>query len=129
VKACGVLWCWVYRLLCPMLIVTSRQTFHALENLVMYGIDVDSPEHVLVLLGVLEEVKWFLTTAGRCPLIIALVGVVVDERRRPVKLLFELADRDSLEDYIRQGWEAAAPAGVSVPPVSLLVVSCGVVPH
>ncbi len=84
---------------------------HALVDRALFRIDIDSDEHVHVLLSVLAEVKSFLTHAGRCPLIIALVGVVVDERRRPVKLLNELADCGSLEDYIRRGWEAAA-AGV-----------------
>ncbi len=77
----------------------------------MYGIEVDSPEHVQQLLGVLAEVRPFLSRAGRCALIIALVGVIVDERRRPVKPLFELADCGSLEDYIKRGWEAAAAGG------------------
>ncbi len=58
--------------------------------------------------GGLAEVKPFLSRAGRCKLIIALVGVIVDERRRPVKPLFELADGGSLEDFIKRGWEAAA---------------------
>jgi hypothetical protein len=87
------------------------QTIHTLEDPVLYGIVVDSPEHMYVLLGVLAEVRSFLSRAGRCPLIIALVGVIVDERRRPVKPLFELADCGSLENYIKRGWEAAV-AGV-----------------
>ena len=61
----------------------------------------------------LSEVKPFLSRAGRGPFIIALVGVIVDDRRRPVKPLFELADCGSLEDYIKRGWEAL-PAGVCV---------------
>ncbi len=80
---------------------------HMLENLSLYRIEVSSPEHVRVLLGVLAEIQPFLSRAGRCPLIIALVGVIVDEHRRPVKPLFELADCGSLEDYIKRGWEAA----------------------
>jgi hypothetical protein len=87
------------------------QTIHSLEDPALYGIEVDSPEHVYQLLGVLAEVKPFLSRAGRCTLIIALVGVIVDERRRPVKPLFELADCGSLEDYIKRGWESVA-AGV-----------------
>ncbi len=63
------------------------------------------------LLSVLAEVKPFLSRAARGPLIIALVGVIVDERRRPVKPLFELADCGSLDDYIKRGWEAAAAGG------------------
>ncbi len=81
---------------------------HTLEDRDLYNIDVDSPEHAYVLLNVLAEVKSFLAHAGRCPLIIGLVGVVVDELRRPVKLLNELAECGSLEDYIQRGWEAAA---------------------
>jgi hypothetical protein len=80
---------------------------HTLEDRDLHSIEVDSPEHGFVLLNVLAEVKSFLAHAGRCPLIIALVGVVVDELRRPVKLLNELADCGSLEDFIQRGWEAA----------------------
>jgi hypothetical protein len=85
----------------------SPQTIHQLEDPILFNIEEDSPEHVYVLQGVLAEVRPFLSRAGRCALIIALVGVIVDERRRPVKPLFELADCGSLEDYIKQGWEAA----------------------
>jgi hypothetical protein len=84
---------------------------HFLENLTAHGITIDSPEHKCQMLSVMAEVNPYLSPAGRCGLVNTLVGVIVDERSRPVKLLFELADRGSLEDYIKRGWEAATTGG------------------
>jgi hypothetical protein len=57
----------------------------------MFRMNPESLEHMYALLEVRKEVEALLSPVYTHPNILQLLGVVVDGRRRPVKLLFELA--------------------------------------
>jgi len=70
-----------------------------LEYAEVFGIIPESPEHVRVLWELRKEVEALLLNVH--PNIVQLIGVVVDALRRPVKLLFELAQFGDLERCVR----------------------------
>ena len=71
--------------------------FRKITNPDVYGITPESPEHAVALEEVRKETMALLSLAGSHPNIVSLVGVVVDERARPTKLLFEWASCGDLE--------------------------------
>ncbi len=73
-------------------VLQCGQVFHKLTNPVLYGIEPESAEHLYALEEVAKEVMALLSPACEHPNIVTLVGVVVDGKGRPVKLLFEWAD-------------------------------------
>jgi serine/threonine protein kinase len=81
---------------------------HKLEYMEFWGIVPGSKDHRRISKEVVKEVVPFLSPAGQHWAIVRLDGVVVDHRRRPGKLLFELADLGSLEDFIKAALTAAA---------------------
>jgi len=74
--------------------------FHKLTNPALYNIIPESPEHHFALTEVAKEVAALLSPACQHPNIVRLIGVVVDARHRPIKLLFERADCGDLEAYV-----------------------------
>ena len=56
-----------------------------------------SPEHLYALEEVRKEVAALLSPVCRHPNIVTLLGAVVDDVGRPIKLLFEWADHGDLE--------------------------------
>ncbi len=70
---------------------------HKLTNPALYRIEPESTEHLFALTEVGKEVAALLSPVCRHPNIVRLIGVVVDDRRRPIKLLFEKADCGDLE--------------------------------
>lgn len=70
-----------------------------MEYAEVFGIVPESPEHVRVLWELRKEVEALLLNLH--PNIVQLIGVVVDALRRPVKLLFELAQFGDLERCVR----------------------------
>jgi hypothetical protein len=82
--------------------------FHKLANPALYNIIPESPEHLFALTEVAKEVAAMLSPACQHLNIVRLIGVVVDARRRPIKLLFERADCGDLEACVLSGCTEAA---------------------
>ncbi len=76
------------------------QVFHKLTNPTLYGIVPESPEHLYALEEVRKEVAALLSPLCDHPNIVRLHGVVVDDRGRPIKLLFECADLGDLDGCV-----------------------------
>ena len=75
----------------------TRQVFHKITNPAVYGITPESPEHLYALEEVRKEVAALLSPVCRHPNIVTLLGAVVDDVGRPIKLLFEWADHGDLD--------------------------------
>lgn len=78
--------------------LTHPQEFHKLADPEMFNIEVDSPDYMVALGEVLKEVAALLSSVCRHPNIVELVGVVLDDKGRPAKLLLE---RAGLGDLLR----------------------------
>jgi serine/threonine protein kinase len=81
-----------------------------LERPDFYGIEEGTVGHDLALQEVRDEIAPYLSSAVRgCPFAVQLLGVVLDHRGRPEKLVFELADLGNLEQHV--GAVAVTAAG------------------
>ena len=90
-----------------------------LEDMELYALEEGSPGLQRVFEEVVLEVRPFLSPSGQHWAIVRLDGVIVDHLRRPGKLLFELADLGSLEDFIKATLAAAARGQCVVDPAEL----------
>jgi hypothetical protein len=68
----------------------------------IFEIAPESPEHHYALAEVAKEVAALLSPVCQHSNIVRLIGVVVDARRRPIKLLFEFAELGDLEKCVLQ---------------------------
>jgi hypothetical protein len=80
--------------------IVLSQTYHKLTQPEMYHIMPESPEHHYALGEVAKEAATFLSPACCHPHLVQLLGVVVDHRQRPIKLLFERAELGDLEGFV-----------------------------
>ena len=71
-----------------------------LEDVALFNLVLESPEHVRVLWEVRKEVTALLSPVCSHANIVQLIGVILDVHQRPVKLLFELAHHGDLNRWV-----------------------------
>jgi hypothetical protein len=101
---------------CPALPCLVLQTSHKLENPLLWGLAEGDPIPDAWFEEVMKEATPFLSCSSQSPFVVRLVGVIVDAQGRPMRLLFELADRGDLERYIM---DATDPSDLSTEAMGL----------